>query len=328
MAKHDEAYKLLFSHPEVVRDLILGFVPDAWLGGLDYGTLEKVPVNFVTDRFRHREADVIWRVRVREQWVYLYLLIEFQSRTDHWMAVRMMTYVSLLYQDLVRRGQVLPGHRLSPVLPLVLHTGEQAWRGAQAIEEMIPAVPGLVAKYLPKLRYLLIDESRYRDADLAGLRNVFAAIMRIDNPATPEAVPTAAALLSVWLQDNPELKRTFAVWIRTVLQARGLGGPSLLGMETLEDVTMGWSKIIHDLRAQGRREGREAGREEGRDEGRTQGAALILQRLLSRRFGDLPPWALQRIAQASQAELERWGDRVLDAASLSAVFEEMGDVPR
>ena len=324
MAKHDEAYKLLFSHPEVVRDLILGFVPDEWLHGLDYATLQKVPANFVTDRFQHREADVIWRVRVKEDWVYSYLLIEFQSRTDHWMAVRMMTYVGLLYQDLIRRGHVLPGRRLPPVLPIVLHTGERVWRAAHAIEELIPPAPGLVAKYLPKMRYLVIDESRYSDDELAGLKNLMAVIMRIDNPANPEALRSAAALLGVWLEDHPELKRTFAMWLRTLLRARGFAAPALHATESLEDLEMGWSQVIKELREQreqGREEGMAQGLEKGLDEGRAQGAALLLQRQLSRRFGELPPWALQRITKATQVELERWGERVLDAESLTAVFD-------
>ncbi|GAB2728835.1 hypothetical protein GCM10027019_05440 [Melaminivora jejuensis] len=37
-AAHDASYKLLFSAPELVRDLILGFVPDEWLHSLDYST--------------------------------------------------------------------------------------------------------------------------------------------------------------------------------------------------------------------------------------------------------------------------------------------------
>ena len=39
----DASYKLLFFAPEVVRDLVLGFIPDDWLHSLDYSTLEKVP---------------------------------------------------------------------------------------------------------------------------------------------------------------------------------------------------------------------------------------------------------------------------------------------
>ena len=110
----DASYKLLFSAPEVVRDLVLGFIPDDWLHSLDYSTLEKVPGSYVTDDLRHRADDVIWRVRAEGEWIYLYLLIEFQSTVDPWMAVRMMSYVGLLYQDLIRRGEVLPGRRLPP----------------------------------------------------------------------------------------------------------------------------------------------------------------------------------------------------------------------
>ncbi len=32
----DASYKLLFSAPELVRDLVIGFIPDEWLHGLDY----------------------------------------------------------------------------------------------------------------------------------------------------------------------------------------------------------------------------------------------------------------------------------------------------
>ena len=36
MADHDHAYKLLFSHPEMVRDLLEGFLNEEWLNELDY----------------------------------------------------------------------------------------------------------------------------------------------------------------------------------------------------------------------------------------------------------------------------------------------------
>ena len=42
MSSEDAAsYKLLFSASEVVRDLVLGFIPDQWLHSLDYTTLEQ-----------------------------------------------------------------------------------------------------------------------------------------------------------------------------------------------------------------------------------------------------------------------------------------------
>ena len=59
----------------------------------------------------------------------------------------------------------------------------------------------------------------------------------------------------------------------------------------------------------------------GIEKGIERGEALLLQRLLVRRFGTLPSDAVGQIAAANAAQLELWGDRVLDAASLEEVFK-------
>jgi hypothetical protein len=46
----------------------------------------------------------------------------------------------------------------------------------------------------------------------------------------------------------------------------------------------------------------------------------LLHHLLDRRFGPLPAWVDERLAQASDAELEQWADRVLECASLEEVL--------
>ncbi len=63
-----------------------------------------------------------------------YLLIEFQSSVDKYMALRMMVYQGLLYQDLIRQGAVLSEGRLPPVLPIVLYNGSQRWTAATEAE--------------------------------------------------------------------------------------------------------------------------------------------------------------------------------------------------
>ena len=34
--QHDNSYKLLFSHPQMVKDLLIGFVKEAWVEQLDF----------------------------------------------------------------------------------------------------------------------------------------------------------------------------------------------------------------------------------------------------------------------------------------------------
>jgi predicted transposase YdaD len=79
MRDHDHAYKLLFSHAEMVRDLLEGFVKGEWLSQLHYESLERVGSSYVSDDLRERSDDVVWRVRWGKNWIYIYLLMEFQS---------------------------------------------------------------------------------------------------------------------------------------------------------------------------------------------------------------------------------------------------------
>jgi len=56
---HDASYKLLFSHAEMIKDLLQGFVPQSWVQALDFSTLEKVNASYVTDDLRDRHDDVV-----------------------------------------------------------------------------------------------------------------------------------------------------------------------------------------------------------------------------------------------------------------------------
>ncbi|ESQ14353.1 MAG: hypothetical protein N838_11830 [Thiohalocapsa sp. PB-PSB1] len=131
MPEHDASYKLLFSHREMVADLIRGFVDGDWTRALDFETLERVREIGVSHDLREREDDILWRVRLtldgQRRWLYVYLLLEFQSTVDQHMALRLMTYVGLLYQDLVKAGEIGTGDALPPVLPIVLYNGSDAW---------------------------------------------------------------------------------------------------------------------------------------------------------------------------------------------------------
>ena len=263
----DASYKLLFSALEVVRDLVLGFIPDDWLHSLDYTTLEKIPGSYITDDLRDRADDVVWRVKADGEWVYLYLLIEFQSTADPWMAVRMMTYLGLLYQDLTRRGDVLAGRRLPPVLPIVLYNGKGSWRAATDIADLIPKAPGLVTKHLPKLEYLLIDENRYTDADLAELKNLVAAIIRVEHPENEQALLQLIDLLNEWLEGKPELKRTFAIWIRAVLLRQSKHTLALPKVRDLKELKMTLAERFDQWAQQYGQRGKQVGWQEGEQKG-------------------------------------------------------------
>jgi hypothetical protein len=64
------------------------------------------------------------------------------------------------------------------------------------------------------------------------------------------------------------------------------------------------------------------GRAEGRVEGRVEGELKLLRKQLELRFGALPTWAINKLNSAPEQNLEAWGEAVLTAPTLDAVFED------
>src|SRR6185295_7481956 len=219
---HDAGYKRLFSHPGLVEELLRGFLDGDWIDQLDFSSLEKVVNSFVSDDLRERHSDLIWRVRFKGEegdWVYIYLLLEFQSTSDPFIAVRLLTYVGLLLEEIIQRESLKPGDRLPAVLPLVLYNGKGRWRGPLRLEDLFAPVPRALRRYLPRLTYRLLDERRL-DLDLPELqRNQTAALFRIEINEAPEALPGLSQALDGLLPaGDSALRRTINTWFRSVVR--------------------------------------------------------------------------------------------------------------
>jgi len=59
MGDNDSGYKLLFSDPAMVRDLLLGFVREDWVEHLDFDSLERISGSYVSDDLRERHDDIV-----------------------------------------------------------------------------------------------------------------------------------------------------------------------------------------------------------------------------------------------------------------------------
>jgi len=319
---HDHSYKLLFSEPEVVIDLLQGFVHEDWVKELDFTTLEKVSGSYISDDLRSREDDVIWRVKYRQSWIYVYLLLEFQSTVDRYMAVRLMTYIGLLYQDLIKSKQTLPDRRLPPVFPVVLYNGEQRWTAATELKELIVALPGGMEQYLPSLKYLILDEGAYDPQTLTPLKNLVAAIFRLENSTSHEDIVQVISNLIEWLEmpGQTRLRRSFSIWINRVLQPPGQTTRQTSNLNDLVEIKTMLAQRIPQWIQEGERRGEARGEARGEVKGEIKGEAKTLLKQLGLKFGSLPAWVEQRVNAADKEQLDAWVERVLTADTLEKIF--------
>ena len=144
---HDEHYKRLFAFPRMVEDLLRGFVREDWLDAVDFATLAKLSTAYVGDDRRSRHGDTVWRVRHRDAWLHVLILLEFQSRDDPDMALRILEYTTLLYRELRRNRALESDGRRPPVLPVVLYNGDSPWRAAVEVGDLITPVSPALARY-------------------------------------------------------------------------------------------------------------------------------------------------------------------------------------
>ena len=131
-------------------------------------------------------------------------------------------------------------------------------------------------------------------------------------------------VLSNWLIDRPDLRRMFAIWIRATLMRKSEYRILLPRIDDLQELRVMLADRLeqwaHAYKAEGKAEGRAEGRAEGEAKGRAEGEALALQKLLTRRFGAIPPHVLARIAAASLEQIDAWLDQALDGRSLDDIF--------
>ena len=330
---HDSSFKLWFDHPRMVRDLLRGFLPADLAGAFDFDTLEQMSAQYVGDDLRQSRGDMLWRVRFRteamQEWLYLLVLLEFQSTVDRHMAARVLAYTGQVYLKLIRDDDTLmPDSKLPPVLPIVIYNGRPRWSAPEEVGETIAAVGSGLAPFQPRQRYLLIDEHALKAEDLPS-GNVVSAQIELEQGSVAAMGPVLHELASLLAGPRyASLRRGFAEWTRQVVERSrtaavdsGLVG-ALSALEETGDLGEMGSLLAERI-----------------DEYVEEQIEKGIERGIEKRAGQLVEQRAEQLAEQYQSEgleqeralLSRQAARKFDAetaARLAALLSRVGDPER
>lgn len=209
--EHDRGYRRLLSHPKVVKDLITSFVHGDFVRDIDFLKLEPYDRSFITEDYKERESDVIWSVKVKGRPVYFYILIELQSSVDRWMALRMLVYILLLYQDLIVKKKVRK--YLPSVFPLLLYRGKREWKAPESLSALIEIPFEAFRLYVPEFSFLKIDEHRFSKESLIELESITAKVFLLEKATMEDIAEISRAFQEIYRREvDPELKRILKIW--------------------------------------------------------------------------------------------------------------------
>jgi hypothetical protein len=162
----------------------------------------------------------------------------------------------------------------------------------------------------------------------------------LKNP-NPFALVTAAHLLTQRTRKDVQARYAAKWQLAKLLYERDWGKQQIIDLFAVIDWLMTlppelekqlWTSIselernikmpyVTSVERIGIEKGRHEGRQEGLQEGRQEEGVFFLRRLLIKKFGNLPESFETRLTEASIADLELWGDRILDAKTLTDVFD-------
>ena len=320
--KHDETYKLIFSQRAAVEELVRHFVGEDLADELDFDTLEALPTDRVSGALVRRHVDLLWKISFRGDWIYLLVLLEFQSESDHFMALRILTYICLTHEELIRRGELKAGDMLPPILPVTIYNGRARWRAATDISKLTAPVPPPLPRYLPRARYLMLDLQRIGERDPPST-DLVTSLGRMEREPSPENLLRVMRGLRGRFSGPgfDELRRALSTWVAGVAEAWQIHEEELARIRTAtEEETM--FERVKEMREQVHRDGIEKGLEQGRAEGRAEEGRALVGRLATRKFGARSARRLSRVLDDT-SDPERFAevaDAIIDCDSDEELF--------
>ena len=170
---HDSGYKKLFSNKAIFQQLIETFVKEPWVKDLDFSEFEALPKSFLSDHYKETESDLICKLKLKGEDFYFFVLLEFQSTVDKFMAVRMLNYITSFWLDLtVQKPQP---EKLPPVFPVMLYNGKKKWTAPTKISELVYK-NDLLGNFAVNFEYLTILENEYSFKDLLKIKNIVSSL--------------------------------------------------------------------------------------------------------------------------------------------------------
>ncbi len=312
---HDTLFHRVMQHPALVAGWLRTLLPARIAAAVDWATFAPAGERIPGLRLHSQRADLVFAVDLHGEAVRVLAVVEHKSEPDPALPGQMLRYCVHVLHVCRRRG----APEAAVVLPVVLHHGGNAW----AVPKLPVHEPTLARSLLPwqpRQRLLVDDLEPRREQDLLTA-----------------PLPPAVRLLFLCLRharggSEHEVLAALDRWSHVLRAVEADDGPphpydllDAFGWYLLDTTEVGedaLQRAFHRHLQQPENSPMTTGqriRAESIAIGLTKGQAKTLLKLLQRRFGPLNQIQQDRIQNATAEELERWTDRVLDAATFDDV---------
>ena len=236
--------------------------------------------SFISEHYKETESDLIYKVQFHDREVYIYILIEFQSTIDSFMALRVLNYITNFYMDFLVNNRGVK--KLPAVFPIVLYNGEERWTAPVNLSALIEQTPPL-GTFALDFQYFLIAENEYSQEALLKIRNIVSTLFLAESHYDLDVLEVE--LLNLFSSEGDrQAVSLFLNWFRQLAFHGRLESGDYQSLESIyrneEEVKTMLVTALERERERifqnGLLEGKQEGRIEGKQEGRIETAKAML----------------------------------------------------
>jgi hypothetical protein len=246
-----------------------------------------------------READMVVQMRVRHHLATLLIHLEHQAQADAALDRRMFRYFARLYD---RYDQ--------PIYPIALCSYPRPRRPAADRHELRVAQRTVLTFQYQVVQLNRMDWRTY-------LTTSNPAAMALMAPEDRWRVKAACLRLLAGAPLSGAQRRLIGQFVDIYLPLNAREEQALAA--EVARLPGAAKEVVMELITSWERKGRAEGLREGRAEGLREGQRLVVERMLTRRFGTLSPGVRERLATLTADELTALADALLDFTSLAEV---------
>ena len=183
----DRAMREALEQVENLRNVLFLAVPEV-ASCLDFARADYIKPGFLLEDWRSRESDLLCLIPYRppgaeeSETVLICILLEHQSRPDPLMPLRVLLYAVLFWEqqwkEYERRHAQGEALRLTPVVPIVLHTGAGPWTGNRRLADLFEG-PDALKAYAPDWPLLFWDLAARTPEALLAADGPFAQFLAV-----------------------------------------------------------------------------------------------------------------------------------------------------
>ncbi len=228
MGIFDDAFRKVFSDKKIFVEFINSFVPNIGISKIKEKDVSLENPIYKDPYFSNREADLPYRINYNGKDLYVYLLIEHQSRVDYLMAFRVLGYMVRIweyhtkkYPDEIHKKSF----KLPPIIPIVFYDGKEKWTATQFFNEKIYEWERF-KKFIPTFTYELIDINKISIRRLREIRNAVSIILRLDSAKKEDALKIVKELTNIInllpKKEQDLLKKHISAYIMVLAHRTGM----------------------------------------------------------------------------------------------------------